>query len=1115
LKTILETLRTRDIFKSATIVLFRTEKSVHPRLHADDARIATAYVKTIRIFLVATLALLGEVECFSQSIVWNGNGDGTSWSNRQNWTGLQVPGPANNVVITNGAGTNVVISSAVSVESILCSKALTISSGSLTVTAGASSLQGTLTIASGATLSVSGATLTSSGSVDITNANLYVSGGGTLSLPGVVNCNDGSGGSPVWQASGAGSGLALTGLTNVAGPYSFNTDNALLVQALAGGLVNLGGLISISGVVQVESGGNGSEVNLSALQVFDGTNDNNISQLQPSSGGTILAGQLGSLTGVTVVLGSGTLNLNAVTNLGGSTLTVTNGSMTLSKVVDIDGANLYVNNGATLSLPGVVNCNDGSGGSPVWQASGAGSGLALTGLTNVAGPYSFNTDNALLIQALTGGLVNLGGLISISGVVQVESDGNGSEVNLSALQVFDGTNDNNISQLQPSSGGTILAGQLGSLTGVTLVLGSGTLNLNAVTNLSGSTLTVTNGAVTLSAVVDIDGVNLYVNNGATLSLPGVVHCNDGSGGSQAWQASGLGSVLALTGLTNVAGLYSFDTGDALLIQALTGGLVNLGGLISISGVVQAEAGGAGSEVNLSALRVFDGTNDNNISQLQPSSGGTILAGQLGSLTGVTLVLGSGTLNLNAVTNLSGSTLTVTNGAVTLSAVVDIDGVNLYVNNGATLSLPGVLNCNDGSGGYQVWQASGSGSVLALTGLTNVAGPYSFDTGDALLIQALAGGLVNLGGLISISGVVQAEAGGAGSEVNLSALRVFDGTNDNNVSQLQPSSGGTILAGQLGSLTGVTVVLGSGTLNLNAVTNLSGSTLMVTNGSVTLGNVVDVDDASLYVSGGATLSLTGVMSFQAGCANILWQASGADSVLGLPGLTNLQGSTCGDTLNIQALTGGKVNLDNLQTIANDSVGFLSDDAGSVINLSSLSAFVLQNGQGSLTAENGGTILFNNQFLLLANVAINIPAGNPILPATLVASSALTLYGQAWNSYQVEEWNMLAPRSPVTVLLVPLTNSFETIAATPAPNIAFLVTDFVANPPILQLALTPDSEVQLVLYAASNETYQIQITTNLGGKITWTNGSSVVMTNSFRIFPPTLPAQPALFYRAEQQ
>src|ERR1700677_4626885 len=137
------------------------------------------------------LALLGEVECFSQSIVWNGNGDGTSWSNRQNWTGLQVPGPANNVVITNGAGTNVVISSAVSVESILCSKALTISSGSLTVTAGASSLQGTLTIASGATLSVSGATLTSSGSVDITNANLYVSGGGTLSLPGVVNCNDG------------------------------------------------------------------------------------------------------------------------------------------------------------------------------------------------------------------------------------------------------------------------------------------------------------------------------------------------------------------------------------------------------------------------------------------------------------------------------------------------------------------------------------------------------------------------------------------------------------------------------------------------------------------------------------------------------------------------------------------------------------------------------------------------------------------------------------------------------------------------------------------------------------------------------------------------------------
>src|SRR5271155_5575763 len=96
-------------------------------------------MKTTQILFVAAISLLGVAECSGQAIVWNGVGDGTSWSSAQNWIGGIVPGPTNNVIITNGAGTNVVISTVVSVESILCNKALTISNA-LTVTAGASSL---------------------------------------------------------------------------------------------------------------------------------------------------------------------------------------------------------------------------------------------------------------------------------------------------------------------------------------------------------------------------------------------------------------------------------------------------------------------------------------------------------------------------------------------------------------------------------------------------------------------------------------------------------------------------------------------------------------------------------------------------------------------------------------------------------------------------------------------------------------------------------------------------------------------------------------------------------------------------------------------------------------
>jgi hypothetical protein len=150
-------------------------------------------MKTIRILLIAAIVLLGAAECFSQSIVWNGNGDGTSWSNPQNWVGQQVPGAANTVFITNGMGSNVVISSTVAVAGILCGKALTISGGSLAVSAGTSSLQGALSMAGGATLSASGSgtTLTSGGSVSADGANFNISAGAVVTLPALQSYSGG------------------------------------------------------------------------------------------------------------------------------------------------------------------------------------------------------------------------------------------------------------------------------------------------------------------------------------------------------------------------------------------------------------------------------------------------------------------------------------------------------------------------------------------------------------------------------------------------------------------------------------------------------------------------------------------------------------------------------------------------------------------------------------------------------------------------------------------------------------------------------------------------------------------------------------------------------------
>jgi len=194
-------------------------------------------MKTKRFLLLIATVLSATAAGFAQSIAWTGDGDGSSWSDQNNWVGLQVPGTANQAIITNSTSSTVVIDSDVTVQSILCTKALTLTNGSLTVTAGNSLLQGALAVPAGSTLAASGSgtTLTATGPTTISGADFTVTGGAVLSLPGAVNyqpptvCNE-----FIWQASGTGSVLSLTALTNVTG----NTlCSELSIQALSGGQV--------------------------------------------------------------------------------------------------------------------------------------------------------------------------------------------------------------------------------------------------------------------------------------------------------------------------------------------------------------------------------------------------------------------------------------------------------------------------------------------------------------------------------------------------------------------------------------------------------------------------------------------------------------------------------------------------------------------------------------------------------------------------------------------------------------------------------------------------------------------------------------------------------------
>jgi hypothetical protein len=630
------------------------------------------------------------------------------------------------------------------------------------------------------------------------------------------------------------------------------------------------------------------------------------------------------------------------------------------------------------------------------------------------------------------------------------------------------------------------------------------------------------------ALINFDDGNLTVSGGAVVTMPALQSYTKLSCYGANWTVTGSNSELNIPALTNLNG----ETCNYPVIQAEAGGEILATNLAAIELAPLAfQADGMNSLIDLSGLTTGVGQNGYLLT-FEASAGGTVRIPNLtgGPLVGVllnpggtipttqirilnTLSLPGMTGNFNALTNLVN--LTASGVTMNFPALINFDDGNLTVSGGAVVTMPALQSYTKLSCYGANWTVTGSNSELNLPALTNLNG----ETCNYPVIQAEAGGEILATNLAAIELAPLAfQADGMNSLIDLSGLTTGVGQNGYLLT-FEASSGGTMRIPNLavGQLVGLLFNAG-GLMTPTNLTNLNLGSMTLPSGSLSLPALRNMDATSLNVSGGAALSLSGVGNYLAGTnVGAVWQASGTDSQISLPGLTNLTGDASASyPMQIEAVSGGQLLLSNLQTIANGNLAFLANGAGSTINLLNLSGFVLQNGQGNLTAENGGTILLNSQAFLLANVAVNVPAGNPVLPPTLIASSSLTLYGQAWNSYVVEERNTLIPNSPFTFLArVPLTNAFEAIAPAPPPNTAFLVTEFVANPPILDLSLTLGGQVQLVLYGPTNRTYQIQSTANFQGAITWTNnGGSVVMTNSFRILPPASPAPPSLFYRAKQ-
>jgi hypothetical protein len=567
--------------------------------------------------LAAALTMAGGITCVGQTKTWTGGGDGLAWTNASNWSGGSLPGEADTVAITSGAGTRVVIwaDNDISVQSIQCTKSFVVSGGSLTLSAGSSQFSGAFTLTNGATLSIdgSGAKVTASSTTVLAGAWLYASGGAAIHLPNLYSVSSDNY-SPIWQADGSGSTIDLSSVTNL----TTVSPQILTINGSDGGTVDLHRVTNSVGAVWVDAQDVGTAVNLSGLTGrWKCTSPSGIS-LTAQTGASINIPNVTQLENAALEVDDTgvipTAQLNLLTNC---TLTVGGAAPNFGRVTNINDTWVSASSGGVARLTSVFRVTNGHY-SPIWQADGSGSTIDLSSVTNL----TTVSPQILTINGSNGGSVDLHRVTNSVGAVWVDVQDDGTVVNLSGLTGrWKCTSPAGIS-LTAQTGASINIPNVTQLENAALEVDDTgvipTAQLNLLTN---CTLTVDGAAPNFSGLTNIDDTSVHAKEGGVARLTGVMWVAAGNQ-SPFWHAEGGGSLIDLSGVLGV----SVENAKILSVETSSGGKVDLHGLIALStGEVQLTADEAGSVIDLSGLSGFISTGPGS-SSLTAQNSGTILLG---------------------------------------------------------------------------------------------------------------------------------------------------------------------------------------------------------------------------------------------------------------------------------------------------------------------------------------------------------------------------------------------------------------------------------------------------------------------------------------------------------
>jgi hypothetical protein len=927
------------------------------------------------------------------SNAWISTHDG-NWNDAANWSSGRVPGAADDDVIDPlGATVTVTLTGSSTIKSLHTKQAFVMAGGTLVVSQ-PSEASAALTLRSFATLRANGpeALFLATGPTTLAGVSLVANNGGSITLPALTNYNSNLG--THFQATGSGSVIDLSNLTSLTASQSAT----FTVDAQNGGKINLVQVDTMVGNVRVTANGNDSDVDLSSVTSFTNPVNSSNGALVTVNGGRVRMPGITSLDKIDLTVG-GTMDTSQLTAISNATITL-NTAADLGGLTTIDGDGLIVNNGVTFRPPGTTYTQSSRSSRRILRA-GAGSVLDLSNLTRiVAGTV---TGSTLSIEATAGGAtpgghVPLGRTTNITGPVQITASGNGSEIDLSALTNFVNT-DTRGAGLTTSGGGRIRMAALTSPDGVNLTVG-GMMDVSQLTAVHNGQITISGASPEFPHLSNLDGSGLIVNDNAVVTLPLVVTYTQGdrSFDSHVFRANRAGSQINLPNLRSLTGSTN---GIELLVEARSGGQVNMAMVASITGPVQVTAEGMTSLVDLSMMTSFVHSS-RGTAALVTRSGGHLRMGRLTSIDNIDLTVG-GDMDTAQLTAVRNATIRIEGVPAEWTSLTSVDGSSIIVGGGVAHTFPGIVNYTL-SAGSSVGRSleADNGSVLNLPNLMRVTG--SLDTSAQLTVQGGTSGGTSSGHVLlpaatSFSGPIQVVATSANSLVDVGALTSFTNTNPRARAGLATHNGGQVDMGRLTSLENIDLTVG-GIMQTSQLTLIHNATIRLKGRSAEFTNLRSLDDDSVIVTRGATQRFPDfITSYAMSAGNSVSRSLRADtnSVLDLSHITRVTGSP--DTfaeLTVQGGTfgstsGGQVLLPAAISLSGP-VQVVAWSANGLVDVGALTSFTNTNprARAGLATHNGGRVNMG-RLTSLENIDLTVGGTMDTRQLTLIHNATISIEG----------------------------------------------------------------------------------------------------------------------------